>query len=140
MTHAATRKVDLRHLLSEHRRQIQDEIGSRIRDGRANRAQEVRDDLERSDAAIQGDIALALVQMKAETLRRIDEALVRLDLGQYGRCFECEREIAQRRLRALPFAVRCQACQERREQTQERARRLAEGRAGFSLFQDVTAP
>jgi RNA polymerase-binding transcription factor DksA len=53
-----------------------------------------------SDADVQGDIELALLQMRSETLTRIDEALVRLDAGESGRCVECEREISERRLRS----------------------------------------
>ena len=41
---------------------------------------------------------------------------MRLDAGKYGSCLECAREISERRLRALPFAVRCQACEDCREQ------------------------
>lgn len=48
-----------------------------------------------------------------ETLTLINEALFLLDAGQYGSCVECENEISEGRLRALPFAVRCQACEER---------------------------
>ena len=103
---------------------------------RTDRPKEVRDDPEASDADIQGDLDMALLQMSAETLIRIDEALVRLDAGEYGSCFECAGEIAQRRLRALPFAVRCLACEERREK-HGRARQIAERRNGFSLFPDV---
>ncbi|MCK7478270.1 MAG: TraR/DksA C4-type zinc finger protein [Candidatus Moduliflexus flocculans] len=46
--------------------------------------------------------------MKAETLNKVNEALVAPRRGAYGNCFECGDEIAQQRLRALPFAVRCQ--------------------------------
>ena len=137
MTDTAIRNANLKHMLSEVRQKMQDEVQSRIRDGRAERSKEVGDYLEHSDADIQGDIELALIQMRAETLNRIDEALVRLDTGKYGSCFECEREISERRLRALPFAVRCQACEERREQEQGRARQLSQRRGSFSLFPDV---
>ena len=71
-------------MLIERRREMQDEVQSRIRHGRTDRQNEVRDDLEASDADIQGDIEFALLQMRAETLTRIDEALVRLDAGKYG--------------------------------------------------------
>ena len=137
MNETTTRHTELRDMLSERRRAIQDEVQSRIRDGRTDRTNEVRDDLEVSDADIQGDIEFAVLQMRAETLARIDEALVRLDAGKYGSCFECEGEISERRLRALPFAVRCQACEERREQEQGSARRGSQQRSGFSLFSDA---
>jgi DnaK suppressor protein len=137
MTNTATRNDDLRQMLTSRRREIRDDVQGRIRDGRTDRSVEVGDTLEQSDADIQEDIELALLQMRSETLARIDEAIVRLDAGKYGSCFECEREIAQRRLHALPFAVRCQACEERREEAQGEARRLSQRRGSFSLFPDV---
>jgi len=139
MTDTTMRNAGLRQMLSERRREMQDDVQSRIRDGRAERSNEVRDDFEVSDAVIQGDIEFALLQMRAETLIRIDEALVRLDAGTYGSCFECESEISERRLRALPFAVRCQACEERREEEQGHARKLAQQRGSLSLFPDVVS-
>jgi DnaK suppressor protein len=139
MIDTTMRNAGLRQMLSERRREMQDDVQSRIRDGRTDRPNEVRDDLEVSDADIQGDIELALLQMRAETLIRIDEALVRLDAGKYGSCFECESEISERRLRALPFAVRCQACEERREEEQGHARQLAQRRGSLSLFSDVVS-
>jgi RNA polymerase-binding transcription factor len=137
MTEASKRKADLRTILRERRREMQDDVQNRIRDRRAGRSIEVRDDLEHSDADSQGDLALALLQMRTEALARIDEALARLEANKYGSCFECQTEISEQRLRALPFAVRCQACEGKREQEQGRARRLAGRSAGFSLFSNV---
>jgi DnaK suppressor protein len=137
MTDTSMRNAELRRMLTARRREIQNEVQSRIRDGRTDRANEVRDDLESSDAGIQGDIEFSLLQMRAETLSRVDEALARLDAGKYGMCFECESDISERRLRALPFAVRCQACAEKREQEQGKARRLTQRRSDVSLFPDV---
>ena len=54
MTNSDNRKADLRQMLRERRRAMQDEVQSRIRDGRADRQNEVRDDLEHSDADSQG--------------------------------------------------------------------------------------
>jgi DnaK suppressor protein len=139
MTDTAMRDAGLRQMLSERRREMQDDVQSRLRDGRTDRPNDARDDIDHSDADVQGDIELALLQMKAETLLRIDEALVRLDAGKYGSCFECAGAIAERRLRALPFAVRCQACEERREQAQGHARRLDQRRGSLSLFPEVAS-
>ena len=139
MSHTTKRNAGLRRMLSERRREMQNDVQSRIRDGRTDRANDVRDDLEVSDDDIQGDLEFALLQMRAETLTRIDQALVRLDAGKYGSCFECEGEIAEPRLRALPFAVRCQACEERREQAHGRAQRHAQRSGAFSLFPEVIA-
>jgi len=124
---------DLRQILLDRRRAIEGDVRTRIRDGRAERSEEVLDEGATSDAALQSGIDFALIQLKAETLARIDAALARLDAGLYGDCFDCGDEISDKRLRALPFAVRCTACEEKREQ-QTRARRLAESQAHLSLF------
>jgi DnaK suppressor protein len=93
---------------------------------------------ETSEADLHGDIEFALIQMKSETLARIDEALARLEEGTYGYCFECGEEIAERRLRALPFAVRCKDCEEAREVAQQRERLAASRRGSSTLFHDVS--
>ena len=131
------RERDLRQLLHDRRRQMQGDVRTRIRDARTDRASDVFDELDHSDAAMQEEMDFALIQMKAETLARVDEALTRLDAGQYGRCFECGGEISEKRLRALPFAERCTVCEEKKEQLQGRARQSAQSRAHLSLFSDV---
>ncbi len=127
MKDTTMRNADLRQMLSNRRGEVQSDVQSRIRDVRTDRSKEVRDEVEDSDAGIHEDIEFALLQMKAETIARIDEALARLDAGEYGRCFECEAEISETRLRALPFAVRCKACQERREQGHRQAGQFTPG-------------
>ena len=126
-------------MLRDRRREMQDEVQGRIRDARADQLNEVRDEVERSDAGINGDIELALLQMKTEVLTRIDQALVRIDAGEHGRCVTCEADISEARLRALPFAVRCKACEEKRELGQHQARQLAQTSGGFSLFTDLAS-
>ena len=80
---------------------------------------------------VQEDLEFALIQMKSETLNKINEALRRLDEGTYGNCFECGDEIAEARLRALPFALRCKDCEEKRENAEQRERELARRRGTF---------
>jgi RNA polymerase-binding transcription factor DksA len=49
-------------------------------------------------------------------------------------CVECAGEIPARRLEALPFALRCRACEEGREHEQGRARESAQRRDSRSFF------
>jgi len=131
-----TRYDELRHMLEERQRDILSEVQGRIRGVRAEGSEkphEVMDQGETSEVDIQEDIEFALIQMKAETLNKINEALSRLEEGTYGRCFECGGEISEQRLRALPFAVRCKDCEEAREIAQKRER-MAQRRGGSSLF------
>lgn len=138
MTDTTKRNRDLRLILSARQHEMQDDVQARIHRGRTSHTNEVGDTVERSDADVQDGIDVALLQMRTETLIRVDEALLRLDAGEYGFCFECAGEIAERRLRALPFAVRCQACEETREQAQGHAQRSTQRRFGSSLFPEMS--
>jgi len=136
-----TRYSELRHMLDERRREIQAEVQGKMRDVRAagevGKANDVFDAVESSEADIQEDIEFALIQMKSETLNKINDALDRLEQGDYGYCFDCGEEIAEKRLRALPFAVRCKDCEEARENAAQRERMLAQRRGASSLFFDM---
>jgi DnaK suppressor protein len=142
VTHNPSRYHELKGMLDERRSQIQAEVqgkmrGVRAEGGWAGKTNAVLDAVESSEADIQDEIEFALIQMKSETLNKINDALVRLEQGDYGNCFECGEEIAERRLRALPFAVRCKDCEEAREVAEQRERQLAARRGGTSLFFDV---
>src|ERR1700680_275380 len=117
-------RTDLKRMLLDRRGEVQREVHDRIHDVRATGPSDVLDRGEDSEADVQEDIEFALIQMKAETLSRIDEALVRLEGGEYGHCSECGGGISENRLRALPFAVRCYSCEEGRERSQHRARQV----------------
>ena len=58
---------------------------------------------------------IALLEARTQERIQLDEALRRLDEGTYGICEDCEASISPARLRALPFARRCVACQEQYE-------------------------
>jgi DnaK suppressor protein len=136
----ASRYDELKQMLQDRQRELIVEVQGKIRGVRADGAEkphEVMDQGETSEVDIQEDIELALIQMKAETLNKINEALLRLDEGRYGLCFECGDEIAEARLRALPFAVRCKDCEEAREIAAQRERSLAQRRGSSSLFYDL---
>jgi DnaK suppressor protein len=46
-------------------------------------------------------------------LRQIQEALDRLQLGEFGICLSCAEAIPAKRLQALPWAKYCVGCQEK---------------------------
>lgn len=135
---ARQRYVELKRILEERRREILAQVQEKMRDvraeGNSGEGQGVLDAAESTEADIQDDIELALIQMKSETLYRIEEALSRLDSGNFGNCFECGDEISERRLRALPFAVRCKDCEEARELEARRERVMSQRRPSGMLL------
>jgi DnaK suppressor protein len=134
-----SRYQELKAMLEERRLELVRELHAKIRDVRAENTHEhnVLDEGEISDADIQEEIGFALIQMKSETLDRINTALRRISEGTYGICFECGDEIAEPRLRALPFAVRCKDCEESRE-VADRRERMAARRNSSSLFSEMS--
>jgi DnaK suppressor protein len=137
---AKNRYNELKKMLEDRRRELVNEVQGRMRDVRSdsNKDRDVLDQGESSEVDIQEDIEFALIQMKSETLNKIDAALRRLDEGTYGDCFECGEEISEARLRALPFAVRCKDCEEARETAEQRERALAQKRGSSALFFDMS--
>lgn len=135
------RYTELKRILEGRRLEIISEVKDKMRDVRSEGAlvprQGVRDEVESSEADIQDDIEFALLQMKTETLNKVGEALLGLDVGTYGYCDECGEEISEQRLRALPFAVRCKNCEEAREDVQDRERIVDDRRSSVSVFADM---
>jgi DnaK suppressor protein len=134
-----SRYDELKRMLEDRRRELLNAVHDKIRDARAEGSKErdVLDQGESSEVDIQEDIEFALIQLKSETLTKVDAALRRLEEGTYGNCFECGDEIAEARLRALPFAMRCKDCEEARETAERRERMLAQKRGSSALFYDL---
>ena len=131
---ATTVKIDreraevLRGMLEERRAELQQKLRA-VREDVPGHQDEVRDAEEQSVTDFAQEMEFAIMELKAQTLIRIDEALQRVDQGTYGTCVECEADIAEARLRAVPFAVRCLECQEREETMAAEERTSTPGRA-----------
>lgn len=117
----------LRRMLEERRGEIQEKLRA-IREEIPSYQDEVRDTEEQSVTDFAQEMDFALMEMKAQTLIRIDEALQRVDQGTYGTCDECGQDIAAARLSAVPFALLCLECQEREETLAAEERALAPSR------------
>jgi RNA polymerase-binding transcription factor len=106
-------RVAMRHALEVRRRRLTEELRlrvARIRDEGAEAA--YAKNPEDDDPAA---LDVTMVEIVTQMLQRIEAAIERLDGGQYGRCVRCQGRIADARLRAMPFAVRCRECETIRE-------------------------
>ena len=114
----------LQGMLNDRQREMHALLQQRLFRESADAPDNGLDDSEQAEADIQEHIAVALIQMKGDTLRRLREAMVRLEAGEYGNCDDCGCEIAEPRLRALPFALRCTRCESTHEQHAAQDRRF----------------
>ena len=61
------------------------------------------------------ELSMNIVTSEQELLYQIDDALKRLDDGTFGLCQQCNQPITMSRLKAVPYASLCIACQRARE-------------------------
>lgn len=133
----STRDEELKRLLDRRRHEIDLSVREQLSEVREARARPetiaLREDGELDDTQAREAVEFGLLQVKRELRSRIDEALERLETGEYGTCAECGEEIPTARLNALPFAVRCLECQEIHEAVAHDRR--PPSRAALSVFQ-----
>lgn len=58
------------------------------------------------------NVMLAVSENESKQLALIDQAILRIDDGEYGHCQNCEKEVNPKRLAAIPWARYCLDCQE----------------------------
>ncbi len=56
------------------------------------------------------EISVGLLENSAQILEQTRDALRRIPEGTYGKCQECGKEIAPKRLRAVPYTPYCLNC------------------------------
>ena len=62
------------------------------------------------------EMELRMLSEDGDVLKLIEEALKRLEKGEYGRCQECGEPISEGRLKIRPYAVFCVKCKTKHEQ------------------------
>ncbi|MBI3408295.1 MAG: TraR/DksA C4-type zinc finger protein [Planctomycetes bacterium] len=65
------------------------------------------------------DVSLALIGNEERLLEEVGAALSRLEQGRFGRCEQCRKAIAKKRLGALPYTRYCAACAAEQESGQD---------------------
>lgn len=59
---------------------------------------------------VQSELNSQLLEVESRELAAIDDAIERLDQGNYGDCKTCKKPIPLTRLRAVPYAKECIGC------------------------------
>jgi len=123
------RHATLEALLRQHGALLQDRKQV-LRDGLPSAASGVLDFEEQALDAEEQGIGLSVLELTSRTVHGIVTALQRLEAGQLGTCSDCQCRISGTRLRALPFATLCLACQERHDMAAGWRERVVSARIG----------
>lgn len=70
------------------------------------------DQMDEIQFASDRDLAIRNIDRESTLLRQVRLAKMRIRDGSFGTCVDCDEEISQKRLAAVPWAARCIACQE----------------------------
>lgn len=83
--------------------------------------QEINDDLDYAELASDSFTEGMIANHQIEELKQIDDALKRIQSGEYGKCEMCSTTIPIGRLKAKPFARYCTECREVYETEQRKS-------------------
>ena len=86
------------------------ELYSRERDSEAT-----QDPADMAANAYTKELLFSMSANDRRLLELIDEALVRIEAGEYGQCVHCGELVQERRLEAVPWARHCLRCQDLQE-------------------------
>lgn len=70
------------------------------------------DEMDRLQQQSSREIAIRNLDQTSRLLKSVQAALDRMDDEIYGVCLRCEEPIHEKRLKAIPWASHCVACQE----------------------------
>lgn len=97
-----------------------DEVLRRLRRLDEITVERAPDPVDELEMITERESAITLLERDSRLLREIDAALRRMKDGDFGRCAMCGKDIGLRRLRAIPWATYCVACQDQVDRSQAR--------------------
>ncbi|MBI3357820.1 MAG: TraR/DksA C4-type zinc finger protein [Nitrospirae bacterium] len=111
---------DIRRDLERQRAAILDEVGEVL----TNRPdlEAFPDVSDQASAEVDQNFSMRIRERERKLLKKIDEALDRMNTATYGICERCGGDIPYKRLKARPVTTLCIECKTLQEQ-EERARR-----------------
>jgi DnaK suppressor protein len=116
-------KEHFRRLLEAWRRELMEEVDRTVR-YMQDEAANFPDANDRATQESEFSLELRTRDRERKLIRKIDEALTRIETDEYGYCVTCGEEIGIRRLEARPIATQCIDCKERDERRERQNRGL----------------
>ena len=102
--------ADFRAKLEEIRFAITGEVNGKYKTKKNNPNEQMADIADEAAQSHGQQLMMEFGQKEWEKLRLVEEAIEKIDGGQYGICSECEELIPEGRLKVVPFAIHCVDC------------------------------
>jgi DnaK suppressor protein len=102
--------------LSTRREELLKTIARTQEEGRAADDDQTVDLADKAANSYTKEFLFGMTNTDRTILNMIDAALKRIQVDEYGVCANCQDEMQQKRLEAVPWAKHCISCQEKMEQ------------------------
>ena len=109
-----------RSLLNQRLRELRSEAGKTVED--MDEDENFPDPTDRASMESNRNSVLRIRDRERKLIFKIQEALQRLDDGEYGICEQCGEKIGIERLKARPVTTLCIACKSDQEIEERKAR------------------
>ena len=107
-----TKIASFRTKLEEIRFAIGGEVQEKYKFPQDHLTEQVADIADDAVQSYDRQLMMGLGEKEFEKMRLVEEAIKKIDRGQYGICLECEELISEERLTVVPFASHCVDCLE----------------------------
>lgn len=109
-------KDEFRKKLSGKKESIIRKLTDTITESKEMESNVAQDLVDKAETSYTKEFLLSLSDGEREQLLLIDEAIKRLEHGEFGVCQLCQKEIGGKRLEAIPWTPFCIDCQEKNEE------------------------
>ena len=113
--HSKATLANLRTSLDAKRREMLELYEHDVQAGKQSTDDNSDDFADRANNSYNRELMFSLSDNERQMLLYIEDAYQRLEEGSYGTCIHCTQPIGLPRLKALPWARYCIACQELEE-------------------------
>jgi DnaK suppressor protein len=114
-----TKLAVIKKKLLKQRRDLLDEAEHTLNNKLSTEKESFPDPTDQAVAELDNNFMLRLRGREQKLLKKIDEAIARIDGGTYGVCESCGGQITMKRLEARPVTTLCIECKTRQEEEEK---------------------
>jgi DnaK suppressor protein len=116
---ADSKLLMIKKKLLKQRQDLLVEAGQTLNDKITTEKESFPDPTDQAVAELDNNFLLRLRGREQKLLKKIDEAISRIDSGSYGVCESCGEQISVKRLEARPVTTLCIECKTRQEEEEK---------------------
>jgi DnaK suppressor protein len=109
-----------REILLKKRSELIDEAGKTVDEMNVMGKDNFPDPVDRASMESDRSFDLRIRDRERKLISKVNEALERIDAGEFGVCEVCGEEIGEKRLEARPVTTLCIACKQEQEEAEKK--------------------